>query len=122
LQDGDVLGGGDASHSLADLYRTTPREIARLNDVAWNKAAIDKWVMATGGKRLPFVESAPYDEKARLGWAVFTSQSKIFLPPGGPRKPVELPASPKLGLSGWGWATIGVIGGGILLSYFGRSE
>jgi hypothetical protein len=115
LQDGDELGGTDAAHSLARLYSLTPQAIVRMNDVAFTSAGIDAWVMATGGKRLPFVASEPFDVGRRLGFAVFTKNSRILLPPGGPRRPavatIALPSARKSRAGLW------VLFGGALAAY-----
>jgi hypothetical protein len=101
LRDDALQEPRDLVHSLADLYHLTPRQIVEeYNGVKWTRDAIDRWVMDTGGFRRPFVESNPYDAKRRLGWASFSEKSVIFLPPGGPRKPLVV-GKPELSAKGW---------------------
>jgi hypothetical protein len=107
----------DLAHSLADLYGIAPRDIVeKYNDVKWDKFAIDRWVMATGGIRRPYDESQPFDEKNKLGWASFSDKSVIFLPPNGPRPPL---IKGKPGLSKSGWLAVGGIVAAGLYAAFG---
>jgi len=68
------LTNSDASLSiLAKLYGVSPESIVANNATDWKSAAINKWVVDTGGKTMSSGETA------------FTENSVILLPAGGPR-------------------------------------
>jgi hypothetical protein len=81
LQDGDQLDNAPTiAHSLAKIYPATARQIVEGNGVAFTSPAIEGdggWVRRTGGRKLS------------NGRWVFSSNSVIFLPAGGPRSAVS---------------------------------
>lgn len=91
------LFDGDSLASLASAYKLTAEQIALGNDVAFSSSAISGeggWVQRTGGKLLVDRNGNPVplkkDGKIKLERQyVFTSNSVIFLPPGGPRPPAD---------------------------------
>jgi hypothetical protein len=101
LQDGDELASYPGhtvptSRNLAALYRTTLQAsteraaylaILAINNVANTPTAVNAWVKATGGKQLGTFAGP---DGRKLPQFVFSSTSKILLPPGGPRPPVEV--------------------------------
>lgn len=69
--------------ALAFAYNSTAKEIAARNGVKWNVAAVQDWVLANGGKLLPFDPKdnpGKYNGRKNEGWAVFTLNSSILLP------------------------------------------
>lgn len=59
---------GDTLANLAADRKVSPQEIVKQNGVAWSTAAINAWVLKTGGTLL------------KSGAAVFTNNSTILLP------------------------------------------
>lgn len=78
LKDGDELSvPSRPANSLDKLYGLSWDAIVKGNGIAVAKKQIEAWVLATGGRQQP------------NGVPVFSSNSVIFLPAGGPRVPVE---------------------------------
>ncbi len=66
----------DPSHRLALLYNTSAQAIVEGNGILFDTPSINAWVLASGGVTL------------NDGQPVFSNNSVILLPPGGPRLPV----------------------------------
>lgn len=74
---------GDSFVTLAFAYNSTAKEIAAKNNVQWNVAAVQDWIISKGGKILPYdSKSNPgmYNGRKGEGWAVFTPKTEILLP------------------------------------------
>ena len=63
----------DPSHRLALLYNTSAQAIVEGNGILFDTNSINAWVLQTGGVTLSD------------GQPVFSNNSVILLPPGGPR-------------------------------------
>lgn len=106
--------------SLSKKYGATPKEIAYMNDVAWNSTAINEWVLGAGGK-----EVTP-------GNFAFLPGNKIYLPPAvipeptqpapGVHPPAPLMSSQILGISTSWWIYGGLALGGFWLYRRGKKK
>lgn len=116
LRTGDTLATLAREYSLAGGPGDGAREIAGWNGVAFDKRAIDAWVMSNGGRRLAFDARDPYDAATRTGWAVFTSSSVILMPRHGSRTCVgEVSFPPETIVAGGGKSSSALLwGAGIL--------
>ena len=107
----DRLGGGPDDHDLSKLFHVTPREIAAQNGTTFTTAAVNEWVVRTGGELMP------------TGVTRFTDDSVILLPANGPRQMVNVvPDSP---INKWwigGVSLVLLIGGGFLVYHFTRKK
>lgn len=115
LRDGDSLATLAAEYKLPGTVAAGAMQICEWNGVAWDRRAIDRWVMENGGRRLAYDASDPYDSTGKLGWAVFTDASRIFLPSTGPRRCVQLSETQSpTSSSGWVWfGALTALGAGI---------
>jgi len=123
LLDGDQLDTSDTTHSLAKLYNTTAQEIVKANGVSFSPAAIEGdggWVEKTGGKLLTFADKATGKTVRR--W-VFSSNSVILLPAGGPRPPAGvLGPTPKKNVKEAGVNPLLAVAGAAALGFLLFSE
>lgn len=79
------LRRGDSLETLAAEYGTSAERICEWNGVAFTVAAINAWVLSSGGKRLTYDPQRPVPGEPGKGWPVFTDSSVIKLPASGPR-------------------------------------
>lgn len=73
----------DVEGTLADIEQTTgvdSETVVAANEVAWDIQAINRWVIASGGKWLPQVGPDAVRGSPTGGWAVFQVGNEIWLP------------------------------------------
>lgn len=116
LRNGDELASLAREWGLPGSPAAGAQQICAWNGVAFDRHAIDDWVMGNGGIRLPYDPRDPYDEDTRTGWGVFSSESRILMPVG--RRPCvdvvniddPLVITARSGLPAWVWWVGGSLG------------
>jgi hypothetical protein len=122
------IRSGDSLASLEKESGVRAEKIASVNGVPWFGSktcawgrAVSAWVLATGGRRQPFIPESPNTCEPGLGFPTFVDGQVILLPAGlrapSTSPPIVPPVKANAKWSPWkvGALVVGVLAGGSAL-------